>query len=696
MSHKSFYRRLILNTSALILLILVTTPIILASTYINDPDNDSTTELELWLKADEGFTPANWTDQSANTNDAAQSNPANQPALLDNQINFNPVVDFDTGDTLEGVASPINSGTDQTVFFIYQHTANGVGDQPDLFDYDGTAGGNRVEVYDDTFSYQGTLFDETNTGNTLTNANLVYIRQAQNIVNTGGISVNGEPEVTGTTAAIGGGDTYTIGTQGLLDGNLAELILYSEELNATNIDNIESYLALKYGITLDINTPQYTNSSGTTVFDTDDGGNSGAASDGTADWFDIAGIARDDATTLDQRISQSENASSSLIVSTDSDFISSNSTARPQLDDGDFLVWGHNGSLASTSTTSDLDTSVYQSRTEREWKFENTAVTSTVNLKFETLPTFNSTDYQVLLSSPDQDFSSGYSVLGESNNGEFTDITIPTGTSYMTVASATTLIELTKSSYSTVEAANDDHPSILIDGPIFTGTTLGVTIDSGTATEDTDFTISGTFAIPEGDYDGSTPIDINFEITDDGILEGTEDIDFTISNPSSQTYDFGDVDGSTTTLTSANYEITDDETASVQFEATTSNTSGDEDNAPTINLELSISTTTGSGTIATGETITAQVSYDGSSTATNGSGEDIDFTTPQTITFTDSHADGELLPISFTLTDDNVFEDDETAIFNLSIAGPGTLNSLSSVGTNNQHTLPLKTMILFL
>ncbi len=248
-------------------------------------------------------------------------------------------------------------------------------------------------------------------------------------------------------------------------------------------------------------------------------------------------------------------------------------------------------------------------------------------------------------------------------------------------------VSFTETLYTEDEAEGSVGVTVQVSGAdssTFGSQTINLAILTSTATNNVDYTFTDptTITIPASDYTTPQTISTSITLIDDGILEGNEDINFVLNNPSAKVTPTGDTN---TTVT-----ILDDETASVQFETSTSNTNGDEDNAPAINLELSISATTGSGTIATGETITTQVAYNGSSTATNGSGEDIDFTTPQTITFTDSHADGELLPISFILNDDNMIEDAETAIFNLSLAGSGTLNSFASTGTNTQHTLTIE------
>ena len=92
-----------------------------------------------------------------------------------------------------------------------------------------------------------------------------------------GLSLIVRMEGTGNeiTASIRNGYYHVLGNSSasiIPFGNVAETIIYdtpslSEEDNA----KIESYLALKYGITLDQTTPQsYVNSEGTEIYDSDE------------------------------------------------------------------------------------------------------------------------------------------------------------------------------------------------------------------------------------------------------------------------------------------------------------------------------------------------------------------------------------------------------------------------------------------
>lgn len=90
--------------------------------------------------------------------------------------------------------------------------------------------------------------------------------------------------------------TLTVGHQGgaeFFRGNISEAITYNEKLDDVSISKVESYLGIKYGLTLP---NDYINSLENIVYPAGSSLYSNA----------IVGIARDDATALDQRVSHSQ------------------------------------------------------------------------------------------------------------------------------------------------------------------------------------------------------------------------------------------------------------------------------------------------------------------------------------------------------------------------------------------------------
>ncbi|WP_422103834.1 choice-of-anchor D domain-containing protein [Winogradskyella sp.] len=139
--------------------------------------------------------------------------------------------------------------------------------------------------------------------------------------------------------------------EGSFDGRIAEVITYS----ATNDDGdltqarnrIQSYLAIKYGITLGVNgtSQDYVDSDGTVIWD---------QSANASYNYDVAGIGRDDASELNQKQSRSVNDAADGIGRTQgvltmglTDIYDTNTenknTNTTTFNDKEFLMWGNNG-----------------------------------------------------------------------------------------------------------------------------------------------------------------------------------------------------------------------------------------------------------------------------------------------------------------------------------------------------------------
>jgi hypothetical protein len=135
------------------------------------------------------------------------------------------------------------------------------------------------------------------------------------------------------------------GWDGSLDGRVAEIITLDTRATDAQRSNIQSYLAIKYGITLGVNgtSINYTNSDGTTIWNR----NTGIAINDVFN-FDIAGIGRDDISKLNQKQSKSINTVDDITIGL-TDIYTTN-TANTNTFDADkkFIVWGNNhGTLAA-------------------------------------------------------------------------------------------------------------------------------------------------------------------------------------------------------------------------------------------------------------------------------------------------------------------------------------------------------------
>lgn len=163
---------------------------------------------------------------------------------------------------------------------------------------------------------------------------------------------------------------------GSFDGKIAEVITYnSRKLDGTSERRrIESYLALKYGITLGNNgtSLDYVDSNGNTVWDINTG-------NPTEDVFNynIAGIFRDDSSNHSQKQSKTINTTNDITIGLGDIFTTNNANTNTFSNDRMYLTWGNdNGTLAAqppvivdlSSGISGLSTSVQFTSIGRTWK----------------------------------------------------------------------------------------------------------------------------------------------------------------------------------------------------------------------------------------------------------------------------------------------------------------------------------------
>ena len=135
------------------------------------------------------------------------------------------------------------------------------------------------------------------------------------------------------------------GWTGSLDGRIGEIITFSSRVTDIQRSNVQSYLAIKYGITLGINgtSMNYTNSDGNIIWNA----NTGVSANDVFN-FDIAGIGRDDLSKLNQKQSKSVNTTNDITIGLMN--IHATNTENDNTFDTDkkFLVWGNNhGTLAA-------------------------------------------------------------------------------------------------------------------------------------------------------------------------------------------------------------------------------------------------------------------------------------------------------------------------------------------------------------
>ena len=407
-------------------------------------------DLSLWFKADMNVNETsgvvdNWTDVVSNIvlndkkgNDATNTDPQLVSGV--NGANFNPHVVFDGNDFIasEGnlVGLDLFNATNNTVFFVKRVKGNrGIVEAG----FETTFGGNGFTRAGYFYRYreQGTSFGSQDSSHELlwsvSPKSIInqYIIARQDVNSTeystfvNGISGSTTATYLPLTHSSPSGRfsfatrAFNLSTADRVEIDIAEYISFKSDLNASDMQKIESYLAVKYGITLDQTTTaqSYLNSSGTEIYD----------ADGAFDDFDkdIIGIGQDDNGSLDQRISKSVNEGSILILSNDADFTSANNSAgRTSLGNGNFLVVGHNGGAAAfiIEAKAFINSEKANRRMPRIWAFDETGTVGDVHIAMKTsdltLPD-NTNDKLYAVLSNDQSFDGSDSMIEMTNDGTY-------------------------------------------------------------------------------------------------------------------------------------------------------------------------------------------------------------------------------------------------------------------------------------
>jgi len=359
--------------------------------------------LSLWVKGDatngvnNGASIGSWQDQSRSGNNYASAN----GLLIENGPSYNPVVNFRNN----RVASGNSLGTTQGVFIVQKMDNNSAAWRGPFY----TSG-----LTKRVFHRSGSSSSYINEfGSSL---RLEGRPNPPNQINFGtwriGYAQANIPSNYGTLATGGGGF-------GGYQGEIAEIIAYSEAPSLQQLQRIESYLAIKYGITLDQTTPSnYVASDGSVYWD--------ATAYNSAYNFDIAGIIRDDNATLNNRIAKSSNAGSIMAMAVSNDFEVSNidaSRTAESLANLDAMVWANNN-LATSFVTVPTSTGGEIYPIERVWQVQeqgdvadsNGNLYVAIDLKgiTEIMGTPNTQDLFLLINAAGDDFTS---------SGTFTSIT---------------------------------------------------------------------------------------------------------------------------------------------------------------------------------------------------------------------------------------------------------------------------------
>ena len=346
----------------------------------------------LWLRADIDATTSLWEDQSGSGNDATATN---TPTKNNNGLNFNPTFDFDgINDFMQITGGILGNGITYNDIWVYTVSKANAAE----YAYNLSQGSGATRFY-----FLTPLNDGTNFGFKFGSATAISTNWGANtgqfyLWNAGSSTGTSTPSGTNKSAYRNGlrfttdnnnssvtsnsSQNFYIGsydnTQRYLDGEIAEIIVFADVPTAAEQQKVQSYLALKYGITLNstnnngsITEGDYILSNGVTkVWD---------YNANSTYHNDVAGIGRDDTQVLNQKQSKSSNTNS--IVTMGLGAIAANNAANVNTftTDKDFLVWGNDATaLGATSQPGVLCATNLQ--LDRIWKVVETGSVGSVQI----------------------------------------------------------------------------------------------------------------------------------------------------------------------------------------------------------------------------------------------------------------------------------------------------------------------------
>ena len=518
-----------------------------AVTVSPDAPGRMSRDLVLWLKADAGTTGSPtvtaWADQSAaGNNSTANSN----PQLVESGINYNRVIDFD------GSNDYFSTTNTDLLFTSQAYTKLAVVMPRTLAGSDAIIAGSASSTHifrltSNKIVIRNATTNMENSTNSLQTELPYLVLGRYGPKETEIVRLNGDEDTPGNTTVAFDDGSLQIGCKGTgnqdFDGYIAEAIVYNQEMSANEIGFLESYLGIKYGITLD-------NSAGGTAGDY-------IATDCSLLWDadlnpsyhnNVIGIGRDDNQELYQKQSQTTDDTTHLYLHT---LVTTNSANPGGFgNDLSYIVMGDNQGLLNRSPIPSAEipgTCGLYSRLEREWKVTRTSDATLFNFDVKlnsnaTPSSVNNMDIKLLIDD-DGDFSNGGTTCYFNGDGSGVFITYvnPTitvsnissamipdnSTRYMTIGSnnaatplpvelikfnAACLSEVPELTWTTTSEINNDYFTIerSTDGIYFVG--IGTVKGNGNSyitnnyiwSDDSPLNGTSYYRLKQTDYNGAT------------------------------------------------------------------------------------------------------------------------------------------------------------------------------------------------
>lgn len=465
--------------------------------------------LPVWLKADsltltDGAAITNWSDVSGNDNDATQSNTAYQPSYQTGEINGFPVVRFDGVDDFTDDALSYNA---KTVFIVFRTSSvlqpsnelghiwgsynelTQIAPEPrsggDQFGYsfDGNQSGTGTARYGQDGQVYGALVDDG-----------TYYQWNYDQPHI--IAVEYDETETLTRSILGGlVDNFAIGANHF-GGDVAEIIVFDQELSQVRRDIVENYLSAKYGVALL-------------------GSNDFYAYEATH-FYDVAGLGQDT-----NGATHTDATSNSILRLTNPDGLSN----------GEYLLFGHDNAALTWSSSETPADSIQ--RIAREWRMDETGDVGDLQFRIDTTYLNNKpTDFEgyVLLVDDNGDFSAsdgGTTIYGLSKEGNYYttsgDVNIADG-AFVTVGTVGITAHVSVASFSQSETIGNYNLEIRLSRPASVDVNVSYLVaGTSTATEG-----GGNDFLPEATSEtitaGNLTSNISIQINNDTDIETDETV----------------------------------------------------------------------------------------------------------------------------------------------------------------------------
>ena len=491
---------------------------------VGDPSINSLWLMPEALQFSDGDPVTDWPDSSGNGNNALNLAPGQEPHIIDNQINGYPVVRFNAPDQEylgNNTSLDISGSNNATVFIAAKNTTTTDDDNTGLFIGQTPGSGGTIRHYG--LEYEGAvrfnngnrIFDD---GFTLNNWRLGTWRNAAgdqygqyelfmdgtapSEVSSG--NNTGLPGTSDDLYYIGAGLTTgsTFSSTRFFSGDMAEMIVYHYELNDAQRIIVENYIAAKYHDQIAISNDYYN-------FESSHG-------------KDVAGIGRTDASNF-HTAAQSAKI---LRISNAGD-----------LDDNEFLLFGHNGADASSwSVAGSPDNDVQL--LSRKWRISETGDVGDITIQLDTsLLPVRPSEYSLynLWIDDDGDFTNGATPVTLFLNGdsyEATEVEISHG-DYLAIGVLRPVIQFEQPGSADFESESPVQVDVSLNYPLSSAVSIDYEVStSGTTATGggTDFTLDpGSLTIPAGEIRSA----ISFTVTNDLLPEPDEFIEIELLSPSS-------------------------------------------------------------------------------------------------------------------------------------------------------------------